>query len=429
MKRILTCLLALALAISAGSAQATKGEKPDIRSLPIGDTRSYGLAGAMTAVNDDMNTLFFNPAGLPFLRRNYFTVSAGLGTSIYMETEGMGGSASSYESDLAAPSSGFDARSRGNSGEGTSADTERNPSYYSPLIAQPSVVLGGKGWGLALTADYLAYVDNGADYSLEALDSEAGVDLPVLVSRRIGAVAGLGFNLGPIALGANMKYYTYSDYDFTLKSNYNKIDPASALSGLFVGNGINLANASYEMNVGLGAIVTLGVLNVGAYYDNMMPFINAVINKESYSFDAYLDDCFKTMSVGLSLMPSNDKLSGNKSIVDLLASLDLKNLGDNENRELCTGLEAGFDLWNVLVATARVGYRQALPTADFTVAELVKAFAPENGEISAGITAKFLLVKADLTLLMPLAKISMVVNGENAAFTEMKVRATASICL
>jgi len=39
-----------------------------------GDARAKGLAGAMTAVGDDMNALFYNPAGLAFLRKGYLNV-------------------------------------------------------------------------------------------------------------------------------------------------------------------------------------------------------------------------------------------------------------------------------------------------------------------------------------------------------------------
>ncbi|MFZ4618801.1 MAG: hypothetical protein ACOYM2_21760, partial [Rectinemataceae bacterium] len=57
--RIVTIALAASLALPAIAAPATG----------FGDARAMGMAGAMTAVNDDMNTLFYNPAGLSFLRK------------------------------------------------------------------------------------------------------------------------------------------------------------------------------------------------------------------------------------------------------------------------------------------------------------------------------------------------------------------------
>ena len=61
MKRtLIICIVMLALAAS-GFAQS-------------GDARARGLAGAMTAVGDDMNALFYNPAGLAFLRKGYLNV-------------------------------------------------------------------------------------------------------------------------------------------------------------------------------------------------------------------------------------------------------------------------------------------------------------------------------------------------------------------
>ena len=404
MKRYLLSLLMVALVASAGFAQVNETDRPDVDSLPIGDARAYGLGGAMTAVNDDMNTLFYNPAGLSFLRHNYFNIEMGLGTSTYaMSTVSSSDSNGSSYSALA--SDQFDV-------------------YYTPLIAQPRIVFGGKCWGVALTADYLTYLSNGVEYSDVELYND-NIALPTYVSRRIGAVAGLGFNLGPIALGANMKYYNYSTYNFYMSSAY--LDAMSLLEQMFLGNGFDFSN--WEMNVGVGAIVTFGSLNVGAYYDNLMPFINALAGGQDYSIEAYIVDCFETMSVVLSWMPSNDKFAKEKFPLDLLAAVDLKNLGSNTDRELCFGVEAGIDLWNVLVATARLGYTQALPTTTFSVGELLAAFAPENGEFTAGVTAKLLMTKADLTLIMPMGAITSVVNEESVNWTEVKLRATVSLCL
>ena len=61
MKRFIVLVVALALLVPAAFAQR-------------GDARAQGLAGAMTAVNDDMNSLFYNPAGLAYLRKSYFSV-------------------------------------------------------------------------------------------------------------------------------------------------------------------------------------------------------------------------------------------------------------------------------------------------------------------------------------------------------------------
>jgi hypothetical protein len=405
MKRILVTLLGAALAISSAFAQIQATDSPDVRDLPLGDARAIGLSGAMTAVNDDMNTLFFNPAGLAFLRKGYLNVNLGLGSSMFDQYNG---------------SPDFQ---RQHPDKRLHMGNFEDDFYYTANPIQPNVVLGGKGWGLALTADYLAYVRNH-----DETEAVANADLPLLVSRRIGAVGGLGFNLGPVALGANVKYYTYSDYGMTFKADLGNNDYAALASRFFLGNGVDLAAATYEMDVGVGAVVTLGMFNVGAYYGNMMPFINAVINKESYSFDAYLGDCFKTMSLGASFMPSNDKFSSFKLPIDLLATVDLKNLGDNDERELCAGAEVGIDLWNFLVATARVGYSQALPTTTFSIEEMAAAFTPENGEITAGATAKVAMAKVDLSIQAPVTYVLGRITDSPYTWQEIKARATVSLC-
>ena len=403
MKRVSMCLLVVVLAASAVSAQVNEADRPNVDSLPFGDARAYGLAGAMTAVNDDMNTLFFNPAGLSFLRRRYLTVEAGLGSSAFT---------SSSTSATTVNSSGSSTTTTNNG-----ATTAEPQCYYTPMIVQPKVVLGGKGWGVALTADYLSYMTN--DYE------DALTDLPIYTSRRIGAVAGLGFNLGPVAVGANMKYYSYSSYEFTVSKD--NLDVADMATQMLVGPGFEFSD--WEMGVGLGALVTLGSLNVGAYYDNMMPFINALASGEDYSLDAYVRDCFETMSLGVSWMPSDNKFGTFKSPITLLATADLKNLGSNSDRELCAGVEAGLDLWNFLVATARLGYTQALATSTFSMEALMDAFDPDNGEISAGITAKFAMAKVDLSMMTPLGMIASTYNEKPVDWTEVKIRATLALCL
>lgn len=407
MKRIIASLLVAALAATAMFAQTSESDTPDVRDIPIGDARALGLEGAMTAVNDDMNTLFFNPAGLAFLRRNYVNVSLGGGSSLYDQSMG----SEEYQ--------------RTHIGDRLTMGVFEDDFYYTPNPVQLNATFGGKGWGLALTDDYLAYVRNH-----DETESAASATLPLRVSRRIGAVGGFGLNLGPVALGANLKYYTYSNYDMTFNANFAENDLASLASQFLLGSGLGIdANTTWEMNVGIGALVTVGMFNIGAYYDNLMPFINALASGEDYSLSAYVEDCFKTMSLGVSFMPSDDKFKDKKIPITLLASLDLKNLGDNEYRELCAGAEVGFDLWNFLVATARMGYQQALPTETFSLDALAAAFKPENGEISAGITGKAAMAKVDLTILVPVEYLSGKIAGTPYNWQEIEARATVSLCL
>jgi hypothetical protein len=394
MKKAIASIIAIALAIPCAFAQFNAADRPDVTGLPLGDARAFGLEGAMTAVNDDMNTLFFNPAGLAFLKRNYLNVNVAYGNSEYTNSLRI------YTEYIPVD--------------------KAHMSAYSSNALQPNLVIGGKGWGLALTSDYAYY--------MPFIDEKMAADFEqtTYVSRRIGAVGGFGLNLGPLAVGANLKYYTYSDYGvaYPVREGLESI-----IGKVLVGNGIDIAGVTYQMDVGLGALVTLGTLNVGAYYGNMMPFLTKVINKEPYNLDAYLGDCFKTMSVGASFMPSNDKFSKGKLPVDLVASLDLKNLGDNDKRELCAGAEFGFDVFNILVATARVGYKQALPTSSFSAEEMIAAFTPENAEVSVGATAKVAMAKADVSILVPLDMLASDLSGSSSQNWDwVKVNVTAGLC-
>lgn len=401
MKRFLIVLMTAVVAVASLSAQSLESDRPDATTLPIGDARAFGFAGAMTAVNDDMNSLFYNPAGLAFLRRNYLSIEAGLGGNMEASVETM-------------------------DADGNITQAESAGSYYEPVIFQPRVIMGGKGWGLAFTADYVAYDPSGSGYTEDELYNDTSIILTDYVSRRIGVVGGLGFNLGPIALGANVKYYGYSDYSF----DYCPATVGTEMIGDVLLGPDGLSFDSWDFGVGVGALVTLGSINVGAYYGNLAPFINAIASGEDYSLMAYVDDCFKTMSLGVSFMPSDSKFSKHKSPIDLIASADFKNLGDNEDRELCAGVEAGLDLWNVLVATGRVGYTQALPTDTFSMDSLIDAFNIDNGDITIGATAKFTLFKADLGLYVPLTDfLAFFDSSIEAMTTTTQFRASVAICL
>jgi len=347
-----------------------------------GDARAQGLAGAMTAVSDDMNALFYNPAGLAFVRKGYFSVEGNAGVAfnqsitdpfasiphdIYAVDDGHGVSAYYYtyapgENPQSAFVFGIDdqayltelralAQADGRDYDSLMPGMKR--AYYSELIGlssfynatqsitgSPRVTVGGRYWGLSGFADYEIT-------PLYAAGTQATVaNLDYLVSRKLGAIAGFGIALGPVAIGANAKYIESASYVKSITP------PPSGLSGanvqellLHVADPAMGEFQDTRMEIGLGAILTLGMANIGIYNDNVTPFLHT-----GYAGN-YLDDFLGTMNFGLSLTPFDNKFSTTRSPFQAIATIDLKNFGDSANRQLCAGLEAGLNLGDFLVAS------------------------------------------------------------------------------
>ena len=251
---------------------------------------------------------------------------------------------------------------------------------------------GGPHWGVALTGDYVATPNFSA---FEGYSTTLQYD----VTRELGAIAGLGFNFGPLAIGANAKYYNSAVYSITSYKFHDAIKgppEASFFEELLTTNPDGSSDSTVE--VGLGAILTLGTLNAGIYNDNIMPFINKDEFEAIYGGD-YAKAFLSTMNFGVSWMPSDNKFGKSKVPLVLLASADLKNFGDETNRQLCAGLESGLNAGDFLVLLARVGYTQPLLGPLDTMFDNLNV---SQGYATFGTTAKFWFAKFDLAFTMPM---------------------------
>jgi hypothetical protein len=427
--RIVTIALAASFALPALAAPATG----------FGDARAMGMAGAMTAVNDDMNTLFYNPAGLSFLRKvtatlgtdalasfnqgllaepvlpvvfervsfvpgitslHYSNWNSFLGTWVPFEFD-------SYRAELA----GF-MKDLGQGGDYDSLDKHQKFELYNkyaamrgtydslgdigPAELHPRLLLGGRYWGLALTGDYR--MDPMAPVGFQGLDTE--VDLAV--TRNLAAVAGLGIQLGPMAIGANVRYLNTSNYAIPFRLRDLAALSSSGLGGTapdlaslapvlgYAGAGLESTDS---IKAGLGFIFTQGILNLSIYNADILPFLDKANSGLSFS-TAYL----KAMSLGFSFMPSDDKFAKGKFPLVFSADIDFSNVGDGRLRELAAGIEAGFNAGDYLVALLRIGYGQPLP-GDF--ADMLTVFDPDLGYVTAGISARILSAKLEVAASFP----------------------------
>lgn len=418
-----------------------------------GDARAKGLAGAMTAVGDDMNALFYNPAGLAFLRKDYINIEGNATLTanrsfdepfsdalrdIYTVADGHGGYQYFYtyapgEADDEEFFFGVDdqpyleqlttlALANGEADYENLIDgwkrayyqqlVYRNNSYnaINSITGNPRVTLGGPHWGVSGFADYVLTPSSmqGTAVPLTVLD--------YAVFRQMGVTAGLGLKLGPIAVGANAKYVQDAIYDASFRfagEAEDKVDIMELISH-------QAENSDATVTVGLGALFTVGIANLGVYNDNVMPFLDQ--DNDTPFLDAFLD----TMTFGLSFMPSDNKFESRKSPLVFMSTADFRNVGDDANRQLCAGLEAGINLGDFIVGLVRAGYTQRLPGE---YSELVNAFNIDNGTVSLGASAKLWVLKLDASYSIPVAFIG---NNWNMTDSErgldcMKLGLTAAI--
>jgi len=417
-----------------------------------GDARVQGLAGAVTAVGDDMNALFYNPAGLAFLRKDYFNME---GNAALTANRSFDEPFSNALRDIYAVNGdgniphyyytwvnsddpreefffGIDdqpyleeltalAQANGDTYESLNDGWKR--AYYQQLVyrnaaynainsitGNPRVTLGGPNWGVSGFADYVLT----PSHLPGTINANTVLDYSVL--RQLGVTAGLGIKLGPIAVGANATYVQDAIYDASLRFAGEAEDTADILELL----SHQAQNADASFTVGLGALFTVGLANIAVYNDNVMPFLDQ--DSTTPFLDAFLD----TTTFGLAFMPSDNKFESQKELFVFMSTADFKNVGDDVNRQLCAGLEAGINIGDFIVALVRAGYTQRLPGP---YAKMANAFNIDNGTVSLGATAKFWMLKLDASYSIPVGYIGNNWNmtDDQRRMDSMKIGLTAAI--
>jgi hypothetical protein len=214
------------------------------------------------------------------------------------------------------------------------------------------------------------------------------------VHKDQGFLVAAGLRLGIIGVGANFKFITRkTDTLYYYGDEFEYGPPEDLPMELLLGSDSEVDGISrYEL--GIGGLATIGPINVGAYIDNLLFFLNSGEDGASTDFAGIFD----TMSVGVSWTPFDVKTEERRGILNAIATADLKNFGSNEGRELAAGVEAGLNLGNVITASARAGYRQPLPG---TLQSMMDSLDPEIAEYSVGLGAKMLFGAIDITAVFP----------------------------
>ncbi|MFH2115238.1 MAG: hypothetical protein ABIJ86_12110 [Spirochaetota bacterium] len=380
-----------------------------------GDVRTRGMGGAFTAVADDLSAMYMNPAGLGYL--DHTTLLVGLGLNMEMKKSLVfsdddlpwpweewreGGMYYSYWDDFLGTDVFFDP-----SLYGFSYDPEDNNSYVQAVQAYfawreaygffefadstsniyllPRVAYAANSWGFSTISE--TAVDFGTDAGY------FGEDTPIdtRVSRKQGLLGAIGLDFGPLGVGASLKYYKNTSYVLSYSiSEFSDGPPDSFLQQVFFGpEDGNFEQSEGVMELGIGGLFTLGELNIGAYLDNLLFFLG-----ESEDKPGLLD----SLSVGFAWMPSYNRVTGKRSPLNLIAALDLRNIGSLESRELSAGLEVGLNLGRAFMINGRTGYAQGLAGP---LGEAFSTIDLYQGTYSLGFGFKFLAAELNVAFTFP----------------------------
>jgi hypothetical protein len=296
-------------------------------------TRATGIGNAVTAVYDYVDTLRTNPAGLGFLKRSHG----------FLGIDGQYGLAPS-----AVTSDDSDAIGGGSNESAEIADFD--------FSARGSFVR--KNWGVGID-QRLGYGPDSSYYS------------------DLGVRAGLGFSLGPIGLGANVRYASRSVGPYP--------DPPATVieDGSFdaVLEEVNSNETVSRLGVGIGSMLKFNKLTGGIYIPEVLQFSTA----DEVDAAAVLD----TATVGVAYRPINVGSDDQRvSILRLLVSGDARNVGNETERSYHLGAEADLN-FVIFGVSGRAGY-------------IVSSMASEQPNyVSLGIGADLLFMTANVGVIFP----------------------------
>jgi hypothetical protein len=442
-KKLTLVLLLLLAAGSAGALWAILPEAPPVPEMRSRDARVMAMGGAFTAVADDVDALFYNPAGLAYL----YGTNLKVGTSFLFDTNSdlallmpydyrdkdfdfslwdlhYDYSSDSVYKDLnsnwtmdAGEEIDLDAYGFSNDWDGIEAMQE----WYMDVVPAASVLHGG--FDAMQVLPNVAYGSRNFGVGLLGSVTIRPFDVPYdtgsleygfEMARKNGIIAGLGYEFGPIAVGANLKYFNESVTRFGLPSSLfadfeaytaalvpDAIGMQDALYAILVEDAIALPGfEENHLEVGLGTMATLGSITIGAYVDSILGIVLDEEGEIKKDLSQMISEAAKTASIGVSFDPSMKKLYGRESFINLIASVDLKNIGDDNNRFLNIGGEFGVHLGELAQADARIGYKQYLtgPLESIMDNSIIDI---ERGELSFGAGMKLLFGEMNIATTVP----------------------------
>lgn len=320
-----------------------------------------GLSGAYTAVADDSNTLFLNPAGLSELQNGNTKVQLDYEDAVTMnglEIENM------------------------------------NHLFYKPVITS-KILYTAPNWGVSLYSGYKA----------DIFDSESSSSGEVVldITKKNVLEAGFSFDLGAVSLGLGFRSSKELNTDsITIEKNISTENLYIELfQNVLLGEYTSQSGENEELMVSGGFLADLGSFSVGVYNDSLIDLISLTNEGD------ILNSFFSDISVGAAFRTRNYDDYGNIKLLRFLWALDIDNaaLGifeeneapDKEQRKLQMGFETGLYFSEKANLAIRAGYSEPLP--DYR--DLLFGLNINEGTFSFGLGLNLLFTTFDVGVQVP----------------------------
>jgi hypothetical protein len=354
MKRVMIsmlCIIAGLMSISAAGSDVDPS---------YSDARVSSLSGAYTAVADDPNALYLNPAGL----------------------NRMNSSSMSIRLDLIDQLNGD-----------FFTDTGLTKVFEQPVL-NGEFIFTDRNWGIAAYTKY--------DMAISQSGDQYDFDVVKVNSLRLGFAAGLGpfsFGLDVRAIMQNPLYET----SFTTDETVGVIIPF--LQEIILHEySSSLGHESVVM--GAGVLLDLGNVTLGAYSDEVLNLMEG--DESEISFSA--EDVLRGLNAGIAYKSSVYTKYGDFRPLQFTAAVDLHDLGDPEIRTIVAGMEANLRFLEYAQFALRLGYAE--PLAEFD--ELLFGLSMKEGVYSVGAGAILPFLKIDASLGIPGEALLHTMNPEGS---------------
>ena len=410
--------------------------------LSANTTRMEAMGGAFTAIGDDANTINANPAGLAFINRSRmefsnaleFSPSFQLPSFTPPEIAELGGITPydlRYRYDVLNPIQYYD-------WETGSYYTEYDGTSYNDILSAMGFASNGTiltsddfyemvSWydattALSLLDSYItsvgyipsfSYVDRNFGFSFSkgyALEGTPGTSGEIILTGSERYSTGLAQRLGIFAIGGSVSYVKdssialsvpqfseYETYCDDLSLLFGTDDPDELGMMLMTGEVFEGGNVNKGFAFGIGSMVNIGSLTVGAAIEDISPLLDTGYRILSHRT---ADAAWEIMNVGLAYESNNRKNDYSENFFNLLLAADLHNVGDDSSRSLHIGSEFGVSLAEVITADIRAGYSQPLPGRLSDVLD-VDMIDLDEGTYTFGIGTKVFIAQVDLAFSIP----------------------------
>ncbi len=305
----------------------------------IGDMRIAGMSGAYTAIADDHNALFYNPAGLGTLR------TSTLGIFLHYR------------------------------------DSFESPYFKAPSL-KPEFYYAAPGWGVSISSAYNLTEDDNKTYTIDKINN---VDI------------GFGLNLGMFSLGAAIHASKIDTIDnVTLEGPSSPDFLMDFITQVFMNtyNGSGSGPSEESVLVRAGFLFDSGIFSLGLHHNSIFDVMAWSDRQELPSLETF----FEGLHVGVSFRNSRLNRYGQRNLLRVRGALDIEHIGSDEDRKLQVGIEAGLHITETNKIAVRAGYSEYMPRLEDL---LYGAVNPSKGTVSLGAGIDLLILSVQAAASIP----------------------------